>query len=104
MLGLQRGWIDDGVRALGWMRVGLGVVAIVAPALPARPWVGADAGRASVTTLGRALGARDVALGLGTVLAQRRGAPVRGWLEGSALADTGDVVATIIGWRSRPAL
>ncbi len=93
-----------GVRPLAWARIGLGVVAFLAPTLPARPWVGADAGRASAKTLARALGARDVALGLGTLLAQRHGSPVRGWLEASALADAGDVVAALIGWRSSPRL
>jgi hypothetical protein len=52
--------------------------------------------------LARALGARDAALGLGTLLAQRHGGPVRGWLEGSALADAGDAIATLIGWSARP--
>ena len=93
---------DQAVRVLAWMRVGLGVVAFVAPSVPARPWIGADAGRGSAKTLARALGARDVALGLGTLLAQRRGRPVRGWLEGSALADGGDALATLIGWGARP--
>jgi hypothetical protein len=44
----------------------------------------------------RMLGARDVALGLGTVIALDRGAPVRGWLEGSALADAADCVAALL--------
>ena len=90
------------VRLLALLRLGLGVVAIVAPSVPARPWIGDDASRSSTKTLARALGARDVALGLGTLLADRHGAPVRGWLEGSALADAGDAIATLIGWRSRP--
>lgn len=42
------------------------------------------------------LGARDVALGLGTVIALDRGAPVRGWLEGSALSDAADCLACIL--------
>lgn len=89
---------------LAWVRTALGVVAFVAPTLPSRPWVGIDAGRASTRTLARALGARDVALGLGTLLAQRHRSPVRGWLEVSALADAGDVAATLAGWGSRPRL
>lgn len=95
---------DQAVRLLGWMRIGVGVVAFTAPTLPSRPWVGTDAGRASTRTLTRALGARDVALGLGTLQAQRNGSPVRGWLEASALADAGDVIATLAGWGSRPRL
>jgi hypothetical protein len=42
------------------------------------------------------LGARDIALGLGTVIALDRGKPVRGWLEGSALADTVDCIACLL--------
>jgi hypothetical protein len=89
---------------LAWGRVAFGVVAFAAPTLPSRPWVGTDAGRASARTLTRALGARDVALGLGTLLAQRHRSPVRGWLEASALADAGDVAATLASWGSRPRL
>jgi len=89
---------------LAWGRIALGVVAVAAPTLPTRPWVGTDAGRASTKTLARALGARDVALGLGTLLAQRHRSPVRGWLEASALADAGDVIATLADWGSRPRL
>lgn len=96
---------DRAVQAVAWVRLALGVVAFLAPTVPARPWIGArEAGRGSAKTLARALGARDVALGLGTLLAARHGAPVRGWLEGSALADAGDVVSTLIGWGSRPRL
>ena len=95
---------DQAVQVLAWGRIALGVVVFAAPTLPTRPWVGTDAGRASTRTLARALGARDVALGLGTVLAQRHRSPVRGWLEASALADIGDVAATLAGWGSRPRL
>ncbi len=45
--------------------------------------------------LASALGARDVALGLGVLLAMKNDAPVRGWLEGAALADTVDFAATL---------
>lgn len=96
--------LSGAVRLLAGARIGLGVVAFLAPTLPARPWVGIDAARPSAKTLARALGARDVALGLGTLLAQRDGSPVRGWLEASALADAGDVAATLISWRSSPRL
>jgi hypothetical protein len=44
----------------------------------------------------RMLGGRDVALGLGTVIALDRGKPVRGWLEASALADALDCVACVL--------
>ncbi|MDP9388535.1 MAG: hypothetical protein M3Q48_11655, partial [Actinomycetota bacterium] len=76
---------DDARRYARWLsygRVGLGVTALVAPRLPSAPWVGdADARRPAVQLFARALGARDVALGLGPVLALRHHAPARGWLE-----------------------
>lgn len=90
-------------RWLAYGRVGLGVTALVAPRLPATPWVGgADAGRPSAQLLSRALGARDVALGLGPVLALRHGTPARGWVEAGGLADAGDLVATLLAWRHVP--
>ena len=89
-------------RALASARVALGVTAFALPRLPARPWVGTDAARPSVGVMGRALGARDVALGLGALLALRGDGPVRGWLEAGGLADAGDVAATILAWRNGP--
>lgn len=85
-------------------RAVLGVVAFAAPTLPARLWVGAWADGDTVRVLGRALGARDLALGLGALLALRRDAPVRGWVEAGALADAGDLVATLISFRRLPRL
>jgi hypothetical protein len=52
--------------------------------------------------MARALGARDVALGMGALVAMNREAPTRGWLEAGALADAGDVAATLLGWQSAP--
>ncbi|MGH2872295.1 MAG: hypothetical protein ACRDL5_07505 [Solirubrobacteraceae bacterium] len=46
------------------------------------------------------LGARDLMLGLGTVIALDRGAPVRGWIEASAFSDAGDFVSSLLA-RSR---
>ncbi|MGH9177431.1 MAG: hypothetical protein ACRD0N_02595 [Acidimicrobiales bacterium] len=90
-------------RLLAYGRLGLGVTALVAPRLPATFWVGrADASRPSAQLLSRALGARDVALGLGPVLALRHGTPVRGWVEAGGLADAGDLVATLLAWRHVP--
>ena len=88
---------------LGWMRVGLGAAAFVAPVIPGRPWVGPEeAARPGARLFARALGGRDLALGLGAVLAARHDGPLRGWVEGGGTADAGDLVATLIGWRSLP--
>ncbi|MDQ1397665.1 MAG: hypothetical protein QOG64_2924 [Acidimicrobiaceae bacterium] len=89
-------------RWLAYARIGLGVSAVLAPTLPARPWVGDDADRPAVKVLARALGGRDIALGLGAVLALSHDGPVRGWIEGAALADAGDLAATLLSFRSLP--
>jgi len=96
---------EDARQAARWLsyaRIGLGVAAIVAPTLPARPWIGDDADRPSVKLMARALGARDLALGIGAVLAMNHDAPVRGWVEGGGFADAGDFVATMLHFRSLP--
>ncbi|MGH9283325.1 MAG: hypothetical protein ACRD0S_10375 [Acidimicrobiales bacterium] len=90
-------------RWLSYGRIGLGFVAFTAPRLPAAPWVGdTEARRPPAKLLSRALGARDVALGLGSVLALRHGTPARGWVEAGGLADAGDLAATLLAWRHVP--
>ena len=76
-------------------RIALGAGALLAPGLVGRTWIGRDAGRDAVK-------ARDVALGLGIVIAIDRGAPVRGWLEGAALADAADFLATLLAGGALP--
>ena len=83
------------MRRSGW-RGGdrLGLTALVAPTLAGGLMIGKDGSRGGAKLLSRMVGARDVALGLGTVIALDRGAPVRGWLEASALADGADAAAS----------
>jgi hypothetical protein len=59
-------------------------------------------GRPTDNLLTRSLGIRDVALGMGAIMAMDRGAPSRGWLEAGGLADAGDLVATLLAFRSLP--
>jgi hypothetical protein len=74
--------------------IGLALVAVPGPAVRA---IAADPKSVGLApALGRMVGGRDIALGLGTVVALDHGAPVRGWLECAALADTVDCVATVI--------
>lgn len=79
-------------------RIGLGVAALLWPSVPARPWVGASADELSARVFGRALGARDLALGLGALAAARRapsGARQAGaWYAAGALSDALDVAVT----------
>src|ERR1017187_9224043 len=57
--------LRHGARAVAAGRVALGLAALAWPSGPARPWVGAAADDLTARVFGRALGARDLALGLG---------------------------------------
>jgi len=90
-------------RALAAVRVAIGLTAWLAPKVALRPWVGNGPSEfPSVILLGRALGARDIALGAGTLLAARQARPVRGWIEAGGLADAGDSLATLMTFRDLP--
>jgi hypothetical protein len=86
----------DMAIALARGRIALGASALAAPALADRLMFGEGESRPRTRVLGRMLGGRDLALGLGVVIALDRGAPVRGWLEACALADGVDVVSCLI--------
>jgi hypothetical protein len=78
-------------------RIAIGIAGALAPGLAARVMGGRTGPDGLTPMFVRMVGARDIALGLGTVVALDRGAPVRGWLEGSAMADAADGVACILG-------
>ncbi len=88
------------VTAVG--RCVLGGVAVTVPTLPLAPWIGEGRKDRSSQLLARALGGRDLALGLGALLALRHDAPVRGWVEAGGLADAGDVLVTLTSFGSLP--
>ncbi|MGB8962316.1 MAG: hypothetical protein WCC38_10215 [Pseudonocardiaceae bacterium] len=93
--------------ALAAGRVAIGAVALVRPDLMARAWVGAvhAAGPAGVV-LGRAAGGRDIALGVGALLASSRGTGrgLLSWTVAGAFCDAVDAVATAVSWRELPPL
>jgi hypothetical protein len=65
-------------------------------------WVGEDAQRPTAAVLLRAVGARDMALALGTLAAQRSGGALRPWLLTATLADATDLVATFAAGAAVP--
>ena len=77
-------------------RVAIGVVSLLAPALVGRMMTGCDGSRGGTILFARMVGARDLGLGLGLLIALDRGAPVRGWLEASALVDGMDAAACLL--------
>ena len=88
-------------------RVELGLTALAWPAVPARPWVGATADDLTAQVFGRALGGRDLALGLGALTTLRPGAepgPAASWVAAGALSDALDVAASLASWDDLPRL
>src|SRR5215207_11711042 len=83
-------------------RIAVGAAFVLFPGLAGRAWIGSDAGRRPVKVLARAFGARDLAIGLGAVIALDRGAPVRGWIEAGVLSDAIDTAASLLAGSSIP--
>jgi peptide-methionine (R)-S-oxide reductase len=90
--------MDDTTLAVWFARgrIGLGLAAIAVPGHAARAISGRPEGAGVEPLFARMLGARDLALGLGTAVALGRGAPVRGWLEVSALVDAADCASALL--------
>jgi hypothetical protein len=85
-------------RGLAINRISFGIGMVLAPQLYARAWVGADAaGEDTTKVLARALGARDLVLGAGGLLALRAGdvERARRWFAAQGVTDAVDLLATI---------
>ena len=102
-------WLRRGAAAVAMGRVGLGVAALTRPAVLTRPWVGPPGEGRAGRLLGRALGGRDLALGLGTMAALRRASgsgndqAAAAWVGLAALADGFDLLITVGYWGQLPA-
>lgn len=85
-------------------RAAIGAALLAAPALVTQGWLGDDARTDAARVLGRALGARDAALGLGLVgaLATGKRGAAQPWLQAAALADAVDAAATLLAWKRLP--
>jgi hypothetical protein len=104
-------WVRRGATAVAVVRTAIGVVALVSPSLVGRPWVGTAADGTCGRVLARALGGRDLALGLGALAALQQ-PPLAGtdhagsvaglWVGMGAMADSLDVLTTAITWHELP--
>jgi len=77
-------------------RIAIGMVSLLAPGLVGRTMTGRDGSEGGTRLFARMVGARDLGLGLGLLGALNRGAPVRGWLEASAVVDAIDATACVL--------
>jgi len=75
-------------------RVVVGAGLIARPHMATSMWVGRDGERPGGEVLARALGARDAALGAGTLAALRTGQPITPWVLGGLFCDATDLLAT----------
>jgi hypothetical protein len=80
-------------------RIAIGVLSLLAPGLVGRAMAGRDGATGATRLFARMVGARDLGLGLGVLLAMDRDAPVRGWLEVSAVVDGMDAGACLLARR-----
>ncbi len=87
-------------RALAYGRITLGAALVVAPGTAGRPWIGEVARQPAVKVFSRALGVRDLALGVGALEALDGDAPVRPWVTMAMISDLVDLVATGLAIRS----
>jgi hypothetical protein len=88
--------------SLARLRTAIGIAAVVAPRLATRTMRRGRGSDGIAPLFARMLGARDIALGMGAVIALDRGKPVRGWLEAAALTDTADCVACALAREEMP--
>jgi len=88
------------VRGINTGRVVVGAVAVVAPGFAGRRWIGDAARLPEVKVMARAFGARDLALGLGTLQALDADAPSESWVTLGVLSDAVDLVATAFAIRT----
>jgi hypothetical protein len=77
-------------------RIAIGVASLLAPEFVARTMTGPGESTGGTRLFARMVGARDLGLGLGVLVALDRGAPVRGWLEASAVVDGIDAAACLL--------
>jgi hypothetical protein len=86
-------------------RLAIGAALTAKPASQAGAgWIGAEeAQRPAAGLLFRSVGARDMALALGTLGAMREGGRLRPWLLAATLADVVDLAATFAAGKTIPA-
>jgi hypothetical protein len=77
-------------------RIAIGVVSLLAPGLVARAMIGRNGDSGGTRLFLRVVGARDLALGVGVLVALDRDGPVRDWLRASAVVDGLDAAGCLL--------
>lgn len=87
------------IRFLAAGRVAIGGALVAAPRKAGGNWIGDAAASRDVMVFTRALGIRDLVLGVGTLQAMGAGDPVRPWVVLGAACDAVDAAATLLAVR-----
>jgi hypothetical protein len=84
-------------KALALNRMAFGVGYVLAPARSGGGWIGSHAENPGARVFARALGARDLGLGIGALRALTRGDDdsARAWMAAHAVSDGTDLLATL---------
>jgi hypothetical protein len=91
------------VRLLAMGRIGLGIAMLLAPRRSMSSWLGASSAERPTQVAIRALGARDLALGLGTLRSLDSGDDaLRDWVTAAGACDVADAVATVLAYPTLP--
>ena len=89
-------------KGAAYGRIAIGAALLVKPQLVTGRWVGPVAESPGGRVLSIAFGARDLAVGAGTVHALHAGGAVRPWIVAATFTDAVDAVATFAARRSLP--
>lgn len=82
------------VRLLAIGRIAIGAALVLTPRRAGRGWIGDGVDDAGTRIAVRALGIRDLVLGLGTYRALEHDGDARGWVQLGAICDVVDAAAT----------
>ena len=90
-------------QMLALARIAIGCTALASPVVMTRPWIGDAAETPTARLLARAMGGRDLVLGIGTLRALEIGdSEARPWVALAGVADAIDAVVTIEAFRRLP--
>jgi hypothetical protein len=89
-------------RLLAIGRTVFGAAALLSPKRAGRMFLGDLVDAPGGVEASRGFGGRDVALGLGFLIADRRGRPLRGWLEAGVLVDALDCLTGLVAGGGLP--
>ena len=87
------------LRTIAAARIVAGTALLLVPGTAAAPWIGPASRDKGAKVMSRAMGARDVAIGAGTMTALANGLPARHWALAGAASDFVDGLATLVAIR-----